>query len=140
MNILIDTNIILDVLFKRESFFADSFSIFEFAEQRKVTGWITASSMTDIFYLAAKKFKNITTVYSAMNDLAVVFSIASVSETIVTGALTLHWNDFEDAVQYLAAKEKEVDYIITRNKQDYESATIPCLNPTEFIVLFNERF
>jgi predicted nucleic acid-binding protein len=49
--------------------------------------------------------------------------------------LSLHWKDFEDAVQYMTAGEEGVDYIITRNKTDYESAAILCHNPTEFLSL-----
>jgi predicted nucleic acid-binding protein len=55
----------------------------------------------------------------------VFFSIAAVTPAVITGAFALHRKDFEDAVQYMTAKEHRFDYIVTRNKDDYETAVIP---------------
>ncbi|MDR1971411.1 MAG: PIN domain-containing protein [Treponema sp.] len=134
MKILVDTNIILDVLLQRTNFYADSRAIFELTEQRRITGCISASGITDIFYLVQKEIKNTGTVYEAMDSLAAIFRIAPVYETAITSALSLRWKDFEDAVQYMTAVENGVDYIITRNKSDYENFTIPCYSPAEFLL------
>jgi predicted nucleic acid-binding protein len=133
MKLLIDTNIILDVLLRRVEFYADSRAIFELAELRKINGCISASAVTDIFYLTQKEIKDTGTVYETMDKLAAIFRIAPVSETTITAALDLRWKDFEDAVQYMTAGENGVDYIITRNKTDYENAAIPCYSPAEFL-------
>jgi predicted nucleic acid-binding protein len=61
------------------------------------------------------------------------------TETSVAAASALRWKDFEDAVQYIAAKESKVDFIITRNKEDFETADIPCISPTEFIAYLKEK-
>jgi predicted nucleic acid-binding protein len=132
MNVLFDTNVILDVLLGRLQY-ADSRKVFNLIEQRVFTGYITASSITDIFYLVRKEIKNIDIVYQTMEDLAGIFSIAQVAESTITSALALHWKDFEDAVQYMTASERKFDCIITRNKSDYENAAIPCYSPAEFL-------
>ena len=74
-----------------------------------------------------------------MDDISGVFTVASVSETVVSTALALRWNDFEDAVQFITAKEYKVDFIITRNKVDYKASEIPCMTPTEFIAYLKEN-
>ena len=74
-----------------------------------------------------------------MDDICGIFTAASVSETTISNALALRWKDFEDAVQFITAKESEVDFIITRNKADYKASDIPCMTPTEFITYLKEN-
>ena len=52
--LFIDTNVILDVLLQNEGLWQDSIKILQLAELGKVTGFVSASSMTDIFYIAKK--------------------------------------------------------------------------------------
>jgi predicted nucleic acid-binding protein len=136
MKILFDTNIILDVLLHRDPFFAYCRAAFEIVEQKRIIGCISSSAFTDIFYLLNREIKNTETVYKAADKLSSVFTIAPVFETTITAALALRWKDFEDAVQYITAKENGVDYIITRNKDDYESSEIPCVSPADFMAFF----
>ena len=139
MKILVDTNVVLDVLLKRPSFYQDSFTIFRFADQERIIGCITASAITDIFYIANKEIKDTELVYQAIESLADIFSVIPISGTTIANAAALRWKDFEDSVQFMAAKENGVAYIITRNKADYESSDIPCISPTNFIAYFKEK-
>ena len=132
MKVLVDTNVVLDVLLKRSSFYHDSFKIFQFVDQERIYGCLSSSSITDIFYLLRKDRNNSGEVYQIMDELTALFSVVPVSETTISGALALRWKDFEDAVQFMAAKENDITYIVTRNKADYETQYIPCVSPTEF--------
>lgn len=58
MKLLIDTNVILDVLLHREVFFDNSFSVMQLVEKDNFEGYISASSITDIFYVVNKKLKD----------------------------------------------------------------------------------
>jgi predicted nucleic acid-binding protein len=136
MKVLVDTNVILDVLMKRGGLYAESFKVFQLVEQHAITGCVSSSAMTDIFYLVHKAQKDINTVYRAIGDLAALFTIAPVFESTINSVLALRWKDFEDAVQYSTAKENEVDCIVTRNKGDYESSDIPCASPEDFLAFF----
>jgi predicted nucleic acid-binding protein len=106
MKVLVDTNVVLDVLLNRSPFYANSRAVFELGEQKRITGYISASSITDIFY----------------------------TETTITDALALRWKDFEDAIQFTVAKENDIAYIITRNETDFETSYIPCMSPSDFII------
>ena len=134
MNVLVDTNVVLDVLLKRSPFYLDSFRVFQLVDQERIHGWLSASSITDIFYLLRKDRHNYGEVYRIMEEVTALFSVVPIFETTIAGALALRWKDFEDAVQYMTAKENGVTHIITRNKTDYETSDIPCVGPAEFIV------
>ena len=135
MKVLVDTNVVLDVLLKRSPFYQDSFKIFQLVDQERIYGCLSASSITDIFYLLSKDRHNSEEVYQIMYDLTALFSVIPVSEKTISDALALRWKDFEDAVQYMTARENDVNQIITRNKADYEICDIPCVSPSEFIIL-----
>jgi predicted nucleic acid-binding protein len=136
MKVLVDTNIILNVLFYRATFFDQSRKIFELLEQNQMEACISASAFTDIFYLVKKEIKDTERVYQAVDTLAALFTIAPVSENTIKSAFALRWKDFEDAVQYSAAKENKLDCIVTRNKDDYTASDIPCVSPVDFLAFY----
>lgn len=46
-------------------------------------------------------------------------------------ALSLHWRDYEDAVQYCAALQANCDLFVTRNTKDFTLSNIPVKTPEE---------
>ena len=112
MKVLVDTNVILDVLLKREPFCKDSFVIFQLADSGHIEGVLAAVSMTNVFYLLRKARKDTDEVYQIMETLKTLFSVAAITDVTVSKALSLRWKDFEDAVQFITAKENNVDYIL----------------------------
>jgi predicted nucleic acid-binding protein len=138
MKVLVDTNVILDLLLKRLPFYDDARAINQLVEQRRIEGCVSSASMTDIFYIARKELKNTAVVYKVMDALAADYIIAPVLESTIKNALTLRWNDFEDAVQYLTARENGIEQIITRNAADFTSGEIPRISPAEFLTCFKQ--
>ena len=139
MKILVDTNVVLDVLLKQEPFYQDSFVIFRLADNGNIDGILAAVSMTNVFFLLRKAKRDSAEVYRLMDELTAIFTVAPVNETTVASALALRWKDFEDAVQFITAKENGADFIITRNKKDFITSDIPCMSPTEFIAYLKEE-
>jgi predicted nucleic acid-binding protein len=132
MKVLIDTNVVLDVLINNSAFSAHSKKIFDFAEQRRITGFISASAITDIFYIAQRKLGK-KTAKEAIKKVLKVFSPATVTDNNIYQALDLDWDDFEDSVQYIVGKGLFFFYIVTRNTQDFTSGSIPAATPEQFI-------
>jgi len=132
MKVLIDTNVVLDVLINNAVFFANSKKIFDFAEQKRITGFITASAVTDIFYIAQRKLGK-KTIKEAIKKLLKVFYPATVTDNNIYQALDLEWEDFEDSVQYIVGDGLSVDYIVTRNTKDFASSSIPAVTPEQLI-------
>jgi len=132
MKVLIDTNVVLDVLINNAVFFANSKKIFDFAEQRRITGFISASAITDIFYIAQRKFGK-KTIKEAIKKVLKVFYPATVTDNNIYQALDLDWDDFEDSVQYIVGEGLSVDYIVTRNIKDFVFGSIPAVTPEQLI-------
>jgi predicted nucleic acid-binding protein len=132
MKVLIDTNVVLDVLINNSAFFVQSKKIFDFAEQKQITGFISASAITDIFYIAQRKLGK-KAAKEAIKKVLKVFSPATVTDNNIYQALDLEWDDFEDSVQYIVGESFAVDYIVTRNTQDFASGSIATVTPEQFI-------
>ena len=135
MKCLIDTNVILDVLLKREPFYNDSASVLTLSGQENITLYVTASSITDIYYIAYQTLRNKEKVKQMLRELLKIVLIAGVSGDEIRNALALSWRDFEDSVQYSVALLQEMDGIVTRNPSDYKEAEIKVMRPEEFLLL-----
>jgi len=136
MKVMIDTNVALDIVLNRQNY-DDSFAVFDFAEKGVLSGYISASAITDIFYIAEKALGKKPT-KEAVKDILRVFKPATVTDSNIYRALDLDWGDFEDSVQYVVGESFLADYIITRNTQDFTSGSIPSVTPEKFIEIITE--
>ena len=134
MKILIDTNIVLDVMIKREPFYKLSMEILSLTKKDDIEEYVSASAITDIYYLAYRQLRDKSMVKKLMKELLTIVSVASVSEQEIENALSLEWNDFEDSVQYSVAYLQEMDGIVTRNPGDYKEAKIKVWKPEELLL------
>lgn len=133
MKCLIDTNVILDVLLKREPFCSSAAKVLKLSMYDKFSFYVSASAVTDIYYIANQTLRDRIQVKDLIVRLLQIVSIASVSEKEIKNALMLSWKDFEDSVQYSVALLQEVDGIITRNPKDYKESKIKVWKPEEFL-------
>ena len=137
MKVLIDTNVALNKLLMQPNFFAGSNIVFKLAELGQITGYISASAITDIYYIASKKLGKKHTL-EGIKKMLQVFRPATVTDSHIFQALDLEWDDFEDSVQYVVGESLEVDYIITRNTKDYTPSTISAVTPEQFMELISD--
>jgi len=133
MTVLIDTNVILDVLLKREDFMLKSSNVLLLSEKKIIDGFVTASSITDIFYITNKTYNDKQKSMGLLKELLKTISIATVSGDEIYRAINLDWSDFEDAVQYTAGEQIRANYIITRDADGYKNSSIPVINPSDFL-------
>ena len=98
MRILIDTNVILDIVQKREPFFADSYHALRKAIEADTECLISVSAVTDIFYLLRKAFQSAQTAKERIEQLSQIFIFADVQGVDIHTALMRSMPDFEDAV------------------------------------------
>jgi predicted nucleic acid-binding protein len=135
MTVLFDTNVILDVLLKREHFMWKSSNVLLLSEKEIIDGYVTASSITDIFYITNKTYKDKQKSMGLLKELLKTIRIAAVSGEEIYRAIELDWNDFEDAVQYTAGEQLQADYIITRDTGGYINSSITVITPSDFLDL-----
>ena len=140
IRILIDTNIILDVLFDRQPFVEDAVKLWQLVEAERVIGCLTATTLTNIFYIARKQLGPERT-REVIADLLAVFEVWPVGKEILSDALSLPFTDYEDAVQVedpnedgeAVAQQAGVDAIITRNLADYTQSTFRVMTAGDII-------
>ena len=137
MKIMCDTNVIIDVLLEREPFEEDSYKILSLCEEHRINGFVSASSITDIFYLVRKYTHSTQLAYKAIGKLLEIVKVCSVTNNDVLTAFQKKAKDFEDCLVATCAKSIHCDYIITRNKKDFEEFDISILTPTEFLQKFS---
>jgi predicted nucleic acid-binding protein len=132
MTVLIDTNIVLDALLNNAGFADNARKIFELAYKKRFIGYVSASAVTDIFYISQKKLGK-KGAKEAIKYLLNIYRPATVTDTDIYKALDLTWDDFEDSLQFTVGEGLCADYIVTRNTQDFSSSHIPAVTPEQFI-------
>ncbi|GHV96447.1 twitching motility protein PilT [Spirochaetia bacterium] len=115
MNVLLDTNIALDVILRREPFYQNANKIVKDSRDGMYTAFVSASAVTDISYIAGRELRDKTLVMSRLKLLLETVDIAAVTGVEIRRAIDLDWNDFEDCVQFTAGERLAVRYIITRD-------------------------
>ena len=136
MKLLIDTNVVLDVLLQREPFCRTAAEVLNLTQRDDVREFVSASAITDIYYIANKQMNDRESVRDLLKRLLMVVSVAAVSEREIQNALNLAWGDFEDSVQYSVALMNEIDGIVTRNSNDYQEANMRIWLPEQVLELF----
>ena len=133
--VLFDLNVILDVLLRREPFFADAAHLWALAETGKIEGFVAAHSFTTLFYLYRHQ-EDSQRAYQAIRSLLKIFDVAGVDRTVIEKACDSGWRDFEDAVQSIAASGAGCDYLVTRNPEDYQARSLPAILPADFLAVW----
>lgn len=133
MRIMCDTNIFLDVLLEREPFADDSSKVLSLCEEHKLEGFVSASCITDIFYLVRKYTRSTELAYNAVGKVLEIVKVCSVTNNDVLLAFQKKARDFEDCLVAICASSIHCDNIITRNKKDFEEFSIPLLEPSELL-------
>jgi predicted nucleic acid-binding protein len=131
-SVLIDLNILLDVLQKREPFYETSAGLLAAVERGQVQGYLAAHSLTTLFYLVQKSNSS-AEARATITNLLQFIKIAPVDQSTIEQALNLDYPDFEDAVQMITAVQCKVDCLVTRNVKDYRPALLHVLQPVEFL-------
>ena len=98
MRLMIDTNIILDVLLKREPFYTQSRTVLDLCEKRQISGFVSASSVTDIFYIIRRTLHDTEVTYKAIDLLLNIVGILDVTAEDVYSAFAKQAKDFEDCL------------------------------------------
>lgn len=137
-NVFVDTNVLLDVLAKRQSHVRESAQIWAFCETGELHGNISVISFNNIFYVV-RKSNGKEDALSALKLLRSVFHSVALDEQGIQQAIDADFTDFEDAIQYQAAIRCGAEFLITRNAHHFPKSGLPVVSPEEFLVLYSTR-
>jgi len=134
--LFIDTNILVDVLLARDPFLGDSQRVLSLGVEKKAALFCSEIALPVVYYLGRKGGMTHAGLVDWMRKLSTFVTVANTGHPDVLSALTLasgRFPDFEDALQYVAAKAADVDFLITRNARDFRAAEIPVISPGEYL-------
>ena len=136
--LFLDTNIVVDLLDRREPFCHDAVRLFTMAYYKQVQLIVSPMTFSTASFLLHRHGSE--GVRNLLSNFRQLSRVAASDERTVDDSLTSQFKDFEDAMQYYTALRAKADVIITRNKSDFEKSQIPCYEPLEFLdILSNNR-
>lgn len=136
MKILFDNNIILDLLLNREPFVTEAQQLFALVEAGTIEGVISATSLTDLYYVLSK-LRDRASAKGVIRRLLLHFSVLNVTEAAVNLALESQISDFEDAILDCAAWYSDVDAIVTRDIKHFAKSLTPIQTTQELLLILN---
>ena len=139
MNVLIDTCVYLDLLQKRNPFFDDAHAVLLCAANHTINGFLTAKSLTDLYYLMHRATHDDAETRRILSRLLTVFHLLNTSAIDCQKALLSNVSDFEDAVMVETAKREGMDCIITRNVRDFSNSPVKIFSPGDFLKSIEEN-
>lgn len=135
MRVLFDTNVLLDALLERDPFAENAVFLLNAVKARKIDGFISATTVTDIYYLVRKRTKSSDKAFAAVINLLRLMSICPVDRLIIEAAASLTGTDFEDNIQLACAASLELDAIVTRDKAGFEASSILIMSSADLETL-----
>ena len=132
MRVLLDTNVILDAILSRGVFTHRAWALVRKHEERTFQGFVSASAITDIYYIVEKERKH-EFALQAIKKVIRMLTVIPVDLAIIQSALASSMPDFEDAVQAVAAKHFGIGIIVTRDKAGFSNSDLQVYSPEEFL-------
>ena len=136
--LLIDTNIVLDWILKRCPFHESATEIVDLCMRGKIQGYLAAHTVLNVFYITRRDFS-----VDERRDLSRLlcnrFEIIGVDRRTMLEAMdVIGFHDLEDSVQMRCADEKGLDYIVTRDINDFKYSEVAAIMPDDFLTLWHK--
>ncbi len=131
--IFIDTNIVLDLLGKREPFYEEAAKLFSLGDRGKINLSVSSLTIANTHYVLSK-LKNAKTARAILLKFKILVAVLDLNDKIIELSLNDEsFKDFEDALQYYTALENTSDILITRNLKDFKSSKIPVMTASQYL-------
>lgn len=137
MNLLLDTNIYIDYLGRKDPFFPAAQKIMMAGFFHDAQLWLPAQSITDAFYVLSKYVENQKLKKAMLESLDVIRLVSLTSEDVLS-ALKRSWIDLEDCLISISAEKVKADYLVTRDVDHLERSSVPVVEPTEIVRIFKD--
>ncbi len=136
--LFIDTNILIDLLAKREPFYEETAMLFSLADKKLIEISVSSLTIANTAYTVLRQ-KNSREAKSIIRKLRLIVRVLSLDDKIVGLALNDElFSDFEDGLQYFTAIENNQDIILTRNLKDFRNSKLPVMTARQFLETINQ--
>lgn len=131
----LDTNIVVDLLDRREPFCHDAVKLFTMAYHKQVQLIVSPMTYATASFLLHKHGPE--GVRNLLSNFRQLSRVATANERIIDDSLASQFKDFEDAMQYYTALKAKADAIITRNGKDFTCSKLPVMTAGEYLATIN---
>ena len=138
MQVLLDTNVLLDSLLQRTPWHVDSDAILRASAAGQVTCAAASLSLANVFYVV-RRLGGATKARAAVRTCLRAFDILAVDAHTMVAADALPGADFEDNIQISAAVCRGLDAIVTRDPAGFAASPIPVLSPSDLLALLASK-
>ena len=138
MNLLLDTNVVIDYLGRKPPFFEDAERIVAAGYFGDATLWAPAQSFKDAFYVLSR-YADSARIQQAMLKLLEVVHPVDLTGSDIEGAARLGWDDFEDCLIALSAGKAGAEYLVTRDEKGFSRSSVPSISPQGWLSLMREQ-
>lgn len=138
MRVLFDTNVVLDVLLDRGSHAGPAAALMACIDNGLIEGSVCATTVTTIYYVAAKALGR-DRALGALRRVLAVFAVASVDQAVLVAALWTGWPDFEDAVLHQATLVSGLDAIVTCDAAGFAGSLLPVFEPGALLAALGDQ-
>ena len=128
--IFLDTNFVIDYLLRPE-YKVVSQRFLEHCAREGCKLTISTLSIANFAYISRKLPSD--ELYNYLEMLISLFELSPLTERVISRAIKLKFEDFEDAIQYQCAVLSKADCIISRNAKDFKDVSIPVLSAEEYL-------
>jgi len=132
--ILVDTNIVIDLLSKREKFYEAASKLFTLADKKEVELAVSSLTFANTYYLLSKELTT-EKAKEVLRKFKLLVKVLPMDDKIIALALNSEFNDFEDAIQYYTAIEDKYEIIVTRNLKDFKLSKIPVMTAGDYLAM-----
>jgi predicted nucleic acid-binding protein len=131
MVILIDTNVVFDVISKRQPHYQASNQILYLCRRKSIVGTVAYHTIANVFYMYGKAAAPF------LREFLLHLNVHGATSALIQEVLRWGMNDWEDALQAAAARSANASFIVTRNVKDFKFSRVPALSPKEFLKRFH---
>jgi predicted nucleic acid-binding protein len=134
--IFVDTNIVIDLLSRREPFYAEATTLFSMADRKQIEIAVSSLTIANTSYALQRQLDS-RKAKSVLRNLRLIVKILPLDEKVVDLALNDEtFSDFEDSLQNFTAIEHGQELIVTRNLKDFKNSKLPAMTAKQFIETF----
>jgi predicted nucleic acid-binding protein len=130
--VFVDTDIVMDLLAARESFFEHAAQLFSSADKGEIEIFVSSLCFANLNYILSKQY-NADQARKKLLKFKTLVSVLAVTDKVIELALSSDFRDFEDGIQYFTAIENNIKILLTRNLKDYKTAGIPVMTAEQFL-------
>lgn len=138
MNLLLDTNVVIDYIGQKPPFCEDASALVAAAYHGDAALWVPVLSLKDAFYVLSR-YMDSSRVQDAILSFCEIANLVGITEDDALRGLRLSWPDFEDCLISICADKAKADYIVTRDSKGFDRSMTPICSPAEWLQMMRER-